>query len=87
MRADVTAAPRPELRDRLDTLLHQIRRDGGEWTTRRVQKLYRAGAAAAPLRATARKDLHALNAMGFLILHDEDPGRRFYTLNPAKDKA
>lgn len=59
----------------------------GEWTTRRVQQLYRDNGIPAPLRSTARKDLHALHAAGHLVLDDNDPTRRFYTVNTRKDGA
>ncbi|WP_199572673.1 hypothetical protein [Streptomyces murinus] len=65
----------------LDTAISQ----GGEWTTRRVQRFYRAAGIPAPLWATARKDLHALNMQGHLVLHEGDAGRRFYTVNTRKD--
>lgn len=57
-------------------------RDGqGEWTTSRVQKLYRSRAYAVPMRKTARDDLAQLHRQGFLTLDGRDPNRRFYTLN------
>lgn len=70
----------PPLTDHLAALLAAILAHGGEWSTARVQALYRKSGPVAPLRATARKDLHALHAMGHLVHHDER-GRQFYTLN------
>ncbi|KWT61868.1 hypothetical protein ADL21_11340 [Streptomyces albus subsp. albus] len=67
----------PELNARRAALLDTIRRQTGEWTTGRVQRLYRTRGIA-PLRATARDDLHFLARAGFLMLH-ESPGRRFFT--------
>ncbi|NUS76735.1 MAG: hypothetical protein HOV70_11115 [Streptomyces sp.] len=74
---------RPPLSSRLALLLAHVQEHGGEWTTRRVQKLYAAEETPAPLRTTARKDLHALHAMGWLVLDTTDPGRRCYRLNHA----
>ncbi|MFH8336904.1 hypothetical protein [Streptomyces sp. AM6-12] len=70
---------------RVALLLDAVMAQGGEWTTRRVQRFYRATGIPAPLRATARKDLHALHMQGHLVLHEEDAGRRFYTVNTRKD--
>lgn len=53
----------------------------GEWTTRRVQHLYAAHFGPGPWRAAARVDLAQLHQQNLLVLHDEDPGRRFYTVN------
>ncbi|MFK0140655.1 hypothetical protein [Streptomyces murinus] len=69
---------------RVALLLNAVISQGGEWTTRRVQRFYRAAGIPAPLRATARKDLHALHMQGHLVLHEEDAGRRFYTVNTRK---
>ncbi|MFF1958018.1 hypothetical protein ACFVWX_13630 [Streptomyces sp. NPDC058220] len=87
-----TATPQPErsgewapaaaLRDRLADLLAHIRKHPGRtWTTEDVRKFYLSQA---PKRATCRRDLTALRAMGWLTEHDE-PGRRFFTLNTRKD--
>lgn len=62
-------------------LLAVIRDWQGEWTTTRVQKLYRSRAYAAPMRKTARDDLAQLHRQGLLVLNDTDPNRRCYTLN------
>ncbi|MCP9205552.1 hypothetical protein [Streptomyces cucumeris] len=66
-------------RVRLRTLLSTIRREGGTWTTRRAQDVYR------PLgivqRGTARHDLAALARRGHLVAvpgHD-----RAYRVNHA----
>lgn len=65
-------------------LLRRAVRDGrGEWTTHRVQDLYRASSYAAPFRRTARQDLSVLARQGLLVLDDTDPGRRCYRLNHA----
>ncbi|MFJ2675075.1 hypothetical protein [Streptomyces sp. NPDC087525] len=75
-------APAGALRDRIADLLTHIRRHPGRtWTTEDVRKFYLSQA---PKRATCRRDLAALHAMGWLVEHDE-PGRRFYRLNPQKD--
>lgn len=71
------AAPGPA--GRVAQLLDAIRTQRGEWTTRKVQQVYRAFDDTEPLRATARTDLRILHAMGHLVQH-EDNGRRFYTL-------
>ncbi|MFD3917184.1 hypothetical protein [Streptomyces sp. NPDC058603] len=87
-----TATPQPEqsgewapagaLRDRIATLLTHIRRHPGRtWTTEDVRRFYLSQA---PKRATCRRDLTALHAMGWLVEHNE-PGRRFYRLNTRKD--
>ncbi|WP_098892236.1 hypothetical protein [Streptomyces sp. or3] len=78
---------RPPLKSRLALLLAHVQEHGGEWTTRRVQKLYAAAEQSAPLRTTARKDLHALHVMGWLVLDTTDPGRRCYRLNHAHTEA
>lgn len=62
-------------------LLQAIRDWQGEWTTTRVQRLYRSRAYAVPMRKTCRDDLAQLHRQGLLVLHDLDPNRRFYTLN------
>jgi hypothetical protein len=53
----------------------------GQWTTRRVQHLYAAHFGPGPWRRAARQDLAELHRQRLLHLHDEDPGRRFYTVN------
>lgn len=64
--------------DRLAALAAAVAAEPGPWTTRRVQRLYRTAGFAAPLRATARRDLTALTARGLLDRDDTDPGRRTY---------
>ncbi|MCL7377426.1 hypothetical protein [Streptomyces sp. 35G-GA-8] len=77
-------APAGALRDRLATLLTHIRRHPSRtWTTEDVRRFYLSQA---PKRATCRRDLQSLRAMGWLVLIDE-PGRRFYRLNTRKDGA
>jgi hypothetical protein len=80
--ADATPGPA----GRVAQLLDAIRTQRGEWTTRKVQQVYRAGGSTEPLRATARTDLRILHAMGHLVQH-ETGGRRFYTLKTTKDTA
>ncbi|MFJ6667477.1 hypothetical protein [Streptomyces sp. NPDC091383] len=70
---------------RVAMLLDAAISQGGEWTTRRVQRFYRAAGIPAPRQGTARRDLHALHMQGYLALHEEDAGRRFYTVNTRKD--
>jgi hypothetical protein len=83
-----TATPGPT--GRLAQLLDAIRIHRGEWTTKRVQDLYRQSPLSPPnapggrLRHVARGDLRDLHAWGHLVLH-EDKGRRFYTLATRKD--
>lgn len=72
--------------DRLAILRRAVRDYQGEWTTRRVQQLYRAHSYAAPLRKTARDDLALLHRQGLLVLNDE-PGRRSYTLSKIRSTA
>lgn len=63
---------------RRDLLLAAVQRQGGEWTTGRVKRLYRDAKLTHILRVTIRRDLAGLHADGHLILNDE-LGRRFYT--------
>jgi alpha-D-ribose 1-methylphosphonate 5-triphosphate synthase subunit PhnI len=84
-----TATP-AEPTGRVAQLLEAIRTHRGEWTTKRVQDLYRLSPLAPPnapdgrLRHVARGDLRDLCAWGHLVLHEES-GRRFYTLKFRKD--
>jgi hypothetical protein len=64
--------------DRLALLRRAVRDGRGEWTTHRVQELYRAREYDAPFRRTARQDLAALARQGLLVLDDTDPGRRVF---------
>ncbi|MEU1373041.1 hypothetical protein ABZ442_05170 [Streptomyces triculaminicus] len=66
----------------MTALLAVIRRDGGQWTTRRVQDTYRALGMQAPQRSTARGDLERLENAGLLVRHDQDATFRYYTLRP-----
>ncbi|MGW3164784.1 hypothetical protein ACWC9Q_18310 [Streptomyces sp. NPDC001142] len=66
--------------DRLSLLRRAVRDSRGEWTTHRVQELYRSRAYAAPFRRTARQDLAVLARQGLLVLDDTDPGRRVFRL-------
>jgi hypothetical protein len=65
------------LHPRLQLLVTLVRRQGGEWTTRRVDRAYAAHGYHAPQRHTHRHDLRALHRMGVLDVR-EQPGRRFY---------
>lgn len=65
---------------RLILLQASILAQGGEWTTRRVQRLYRQLGYADPLRRIARRDLAQLAREGVLTLVDTDPARRHYTV-------
>jgi hypothetical protein len=78
-----TSTPQPDA-DRLAHLRQAVRDYQGEWTTRRVQHLYHAAGYGGQYRHQAREDLAHLHAHGLLVLHDEDPGRRFYTCNNVK---
>ena len=69
--------------DRLALLRRAIRDHDGDWTTTKVQALYRAHQYAAPYRRTAKRDLALLHRQGLLILDDTDPGRRCYRMNYA----
>lgn len=60
-------------------LANAVAEQGGEWTTRRVQQLYRAAGLEVPLRRIWRDDLEQLTREGLLTRHDEDTNRRFYT--------
>ncbi|RYJ29395.1 hypothetical protein CU044_2136 [Streptomyces sp. L-9-10] len=90
--AGAAVTPQPEqsgewaaaavLRDRLADLLAHIRKHPGRtWTTENVRRFYLSQA---PKRATCRRDLQSLRAMGWLVEHDEK-GRRFYRLTTRKD--
>ncbi|WP_431999269.1 hypothetical protein [Streptomyces sioyaensis] len=71
--------PEPSVHDRRQTLAAAIRHQGGEWTKRRVLRLWRAAGYPIPRSThTARGDLAALQRSGLLLCH-ETPGRRFYT--------
>lgn len=69
----------------IDERLALLRRSAGEWTgpwtTRRVQHLYQAAFGPGDWRRKARADLDLLAQQGLLVLNDQDPDRRFYTLN------
>lgn len=77
------------LHPRLDLLLQLIRRQGGEWTTRRVGRAYAAAGYDAPQRHTHRHDLERMHRMGVLDRR-ENSGRRWYvpartTTEPRKE--
>lgn len=78
-----SAVARAEARARL---LAAIQTQGGEWTTGRVKRFYRKHLPTHILRATMRRDLAALHADGYLVLHDA-PNRRFYTHRTKGDNA
>ncbi|WP_326768590.1 hypothetical protein OG978_32365 [Streptomyces sp. NBC_01591] len=69
--------------DRRALLRRAVRDHQGEWTTHRVQDLYRDRSYDAPFRRTARQDLAVLARQGLLVLDDTDPGRRVFRLNHA----
>ncbi|MFE9645279.1 hypothetical protein ACFYO0_14420 [Streptomyces sp. NPDC006365] len=69
--------------DVLDTAIHTW---GGEWDTRRVQRLYLARNGRGLLRSHARGFLSRRARQGLMTLHDR-PGARFYTLNSPKGGA
>ena len=60
-------------------LANAVRAEGGEWTTKRVQQLYRAAGLNVPQRKTWRDDLEHLTRDGVLVRHDENPNKSFYT--------
>lgn len=66
-------------RERHHLLLKAIRAERGEWTTHRVRKTYHALGISGLFRSTLRRDLAELCRDGHLVLHDQDPGRRYYT--------
>lgn len=73
------------LTDRLAVLYRQIRQSGGNWSSRRVERVYgRLGIHVRP--GMGRKDLRALARSGHVIAHGPDDGR-FYTLPSLKDGA
>jgi hypothetical protein len=59
-------------------LADAVRAEGGEWTTKRVARTYRAVGLDVPLRKVWRDDLARLAHDGVLTRHDA-PNRRFYT--------
>lgn len=65
----------------LDTAIRKWR---GEWTTNRVQQLYKARYGQGLHRADARAFLSRRAHQGVLRLHNK-PDARFYTLNHRKD--
>lgn len=62
-----------------------IRMWGGEWDTRRVQRLYSARYGRGLFRSHARDCLSRRAHQGLMTLHDQDPNHRFYTLTDRKD--
>lgn len=90
--AGARVAPASGPTGRLALLLAAIRREGGEWTTKRVQDFYRRtplpahNAPDGRLRHIARGDLRDLHVWGHLVLH-EGNARRFYTLATRKDRS
>lgn len=61
----------------LDTAIHTW---GGEWDTRRVQRLYLTRYGRGLYRSDARAFLSRRAHQGLMTLHDR-PSARFYTLN------
>ncbi|WP_435279108.1 hypothetical protein [Streptomyces sp. 1222.5] len=74
-----TSVSTPAPRDRQQILLARIRAERGEWTTQRAVRTFRGLGIKGLFRGSVRSDLAALQRAGHLVLHDEDPGRRFYT--------
>lgn len=64
---------------RRTVLAAAIEREGGEWTTGRVQRTYQAAGLDVPLRKTWRDDLAHLARTGLLTLRGDQPDRRYYT--------
>lgn len=75
------ATSTPQLDDRLAYLRTAIGSWEGDWTTRRVQRLYHGRYGTTQHRHQAKDDLAELHRQGLLVLHDEDPDRKHYTLN------
>jgi hypothetical protein len=68
-----------------DTVLDTaIRTWGGEWDTKRVQRLYSARYGSGLFRADARRFLSERAHTGLMALHNR-PDHRYYTLNSRKD--
>lgn len=65
------------LHPRLALLVRLVCRQGGEWTTRRVDRAYAAVGYDAPQRHTHRGDLKRLHRVGVDDIRNE-PGRRYY---------
>ncbi|WP_030992178.1 hypothetical protein [Streptomyces sp. NRRL S-1813] len=59
-------------------LADAVRAEGGEWTTKRVDRTYRSAGLSVPHRKTWRDDLEHLTRDGVLTRHDA-PNRRYYT--------
>lgn len=76
-RAAANATPEPT--GRLAHLLAAIHTHRGKWGPKRAQQLYRALGIDEPRRATAKRDLRALHALGHLVEHDATD-RHFYTV-------
>ncbi|MFJ2174382.1 hypothetical protein ACIOHE_15890 [Streptomyces sp. NPDC087851] len=74
----------PAARDALGraiTLLDRIRTRGGQWSPRRVQRLYKTmGYRGIPLRMSVLGDLDRLHQLGYLDVDARDPDRPVYTL-------
>lgn len=83
----MTGRPPAGAEERLPVLRDAVEQWLGEWTTRRVQRLYGARFGPGPWRRAAGSDLATLHQQHLLDLHDEDPGRRFYTMNTIGDDA
>lgn len=84
--AAATATPAGPLgagaRNRLALLRTTVTNNGGEWTTRRAQRLYEVTYGhGTNWREAARRDLKQLHAEGLLVEHTEVPTRHHYTVN------
>jgi hypothetical protein len=80
------AGPAPSWPADWDHLLDTaIRTWGGEWDTKRVQRLYLTRYGLGLYRADARAFLSRRARAGLLVLDDTDPNHRTYTRNSRKD--
>lgn len=70
-------ASEKESRVRLALLRSAVQRDGGVWTTKRVQDLYRGLGLLVSARSVFRGDLLSLVREGALRLDDSGNDRRF----------
>lgn len=73
----MSATPTPALHPRLVLLRRLVRRQGGEWTPKRVGRAYAKAGYGAPKGRTHRRDLKILWRMGVLD-HRATPGRQYY---------
>lgn len=67
----------PDLHPRLVLLRRLVRRQGGEWTPKRVGRAYLKAGYDAPKGTTHSADLKTLHRLGDLD-HRTTPGRQYY---------